>query len=402
MNSIKSQFKSIPESLALHSWEQVVELVTSKNHTLPMQHHRAGILLNRTYFFAIIFSILTPAWILIEWPLLPWPLWGELALFRVFASGLFLLIAWQCKKDHSLNRAMVLMGCLFVLPVLFFLFSQPLSAPYELSYFQKLDISLYSLLPFVIVAGLSLFPLSLKEFLFYSIPVFVIIVYSSQLENGNPIYINLSDVWLFLLILGVSLFSSLNQLRYMISQTSVASYDELTGALTRRAGIEALELQFRLANLNSNNMSLAFIDLDHFKSINDDFGHDAGDEALKSATHSLMDTLRKGDFIIRWGGEEFVVILPGTSEESSRVVIERILHQGLGGRPDGSPLTASIGISDLNHDKAHYWKELVELADERMYQAKKGGRARAIDYLEEAMTWALEKKDIKTNQPPTV
>lgn len=395
MQSLKARLKTFPASLAIHTWDQVFELISSKQHNLPMQQHRADILLNRTFFFATLFSVLTPAWIVFEWAVLPWPLWGELGIIRLIAAALFMIIAWLTRKDHSLHLAMILMGCLLAIPAIFYVLAQPLASTYELSDLQRLDIQLYSLLPFVIAAGLSLFPLSLKEFFFFSTPLLAIIIYSSLFVTDHPIYIDFTNLWLFILILGVSLFSSLNQLRYMISQTSVASYDELTGALTRRAGIEALELQFRLANLNESNISLAFIDLDHFKSINDSFGHDAGDEALKSATHKLMETLRKGDFIIRWGGEEFVVILPGTSEESSRVVIERILHEGLGGRPDGSPLTASIGISDLSHDKARYWKELVELADERMYQAKQTGRARAIGYLEEAMTWALETKEIK-------
>lgn len=395
MLTLKKWLQILPASLSIHTWDQVQELISGKDHNLPMRKHRSDILLNRTLFFASLFSVLTPAWIVVDWYFLPWPLWGELALLRLVACGVFLLIAWQCTKEHTLYRAQVLLAILLLLPSVFYIFALPMAAIYDLSEVQRASIELYSLLPFVIAAGLSLFPLSLKEFSLYAAPLFGLTVYSTIAVGDNPIHIIVTTTWLFLLILGVSLFASLNQLRYMISQTSVASYDELTGALTRRAGIEALELHFRLANLKEDNISLAFIDLDHFKSLNDDFGHNAGDVALKGATHSLMETLRKGDFVIRWGGEEFVVILPGASTEESRVVIQRILDQGLGGRPDGTPLTASIGVAELNTDKLKYWKELVELADERMYQAKQSGRARSIDSLEDALTWAHETKEAK-------
>jgi diguanylate cyclase (GGDEF)-like protein len=82
--------------------------------------------------------------------------------------------------------------------------------------------------------------------------------------------------------------------------------------------------------------------------------------------------------LVRWGGEEFVVILPGASGEEARQVLERVRSAGLGQRPDGSLLTASIGVAERVLDNAEDWSRLVEIADQRMYQAKTSGKNRIV------------------------
>ncbi len=160
------------------------------------------------------------------------------------------------------------------------------------------------------IAGLTLFPLTLKELLSFAAPMLVVVVLASLPQTNSEIPQAVSTIWLFTLILGVAMFASLNQLRYMLSQVNRASYDVLTGLLTRRAGIEILDLQYRLTTMSETHLSILYLDLDHFKTINDLYGHDAGDVVLKSAAQQLCTTVRKGDSVIRWGGEEFIVILP--------------------------------------------------------------------------------------------
>lgn len=384
---LQNWMQSILASMGIHTWEQGADLLTSNEHSLPMRQHRAETVLNRTFFFASAFAVLTPAWIIIDWLFLPWPVWGELALLR-FASGFgFFLIAWRCRKNPNLWRARLFLALMLFMPTLFFLISQPMLSGYELTGAQSAAAAVYGLLPFVMAAGLSLFPLTLREFVLYAVPMISVTLYTTISSEVVDIYGAVSTIWLFLLILGVALFSALNQLRYMISQSSRASYDELTGVLTRRAGIEAMELQFRLSNLRDDNITVAFLDLDNFKSLNDTFGHKAGDDALKGASAQLAETVRKGDSVIRWGGEEFIIILPGAGCQEGRIVIKRLMDAGLGGRPDGSPLTASIGVSELFTDDIKDWKALVELADQRMYQAKQSGRARSVDCKGEPLLW---------------
>ena len=122
-----------------------------------------------------------------------------------------------------------------------------------------------------------------------------------------------------------------NVLLVITSLPDRASAEQLAGALTRRAGIDVLDLQFRLAALNTSALSLLFFDLDHFKSVNDTFGHDVGDRVLRDAAHALAKAVRKCDRAIRWGGEEFVVVLPTADADEADAVSDRIIASGLGG-----------------------------------------------------------------------
>jgi diguanylate cyclase (GGDEF)-like protein len=125
-------------------------------------------------------------------------------------------------------------------------------------------------------------------------------------------------------------------------------------------------------------MAVAFFDLDKFKSINDTFGHEEGDKALKTLADKLREGLRRGDILVRWGGEEFVAILTDTNPEGAKIMLERLRVAGFGVRPDGAPLTASIGVAERTADNVSDWPQLIELADQRMYEAKRTGRDRAV------------------------
>ncbi|OOV78191.1 GGDEF domain-containing protein, partial [Oceanospirillum linum] len=127
-----------------------------------------------------------------------------------------------------------------------------------------------------------------------------------------------------------------------------------------------------------SNFAVLFIDLDKFKNINDTLGHDAGDEILRQTSKALSSCIRRGDAAIRWGGEEFLVLLPHTEASSAKNVVQRIMETGLAQLPDGTPVTASIGMAELVEDHAASWKELVELADQRLYKANQSGRAKCI------------------------
>ncbi len=148
-----------------------------------------------------------------------------------------------------------------------------------------------------------------------------------------------------------------------------------------------LELQFRLAAMSGASLSMLFIDLAHFKSVNDRFGHGAGDAILKGAAQQIARPVRRGDCVIRWGGEEFVVVLPTANAEEVNEVILRIMHGGLGMCPDGRPVTASIGVAESLKDAPRDWKQQLALADQRMYQAKTAGRARSVGVDGESRLW---------------
>jgi two-component system, sensor histidine kinase LadS len=156
-----------------------------------------------------------------------------------------------------------------------------------------------------------------------------------------------------------------------------AQTDPLTGVLNRRSLIERLDAACLRARARGLPISLLFIDLDHFKEINDSFGHQAGDACLRAIIDPIHAELRQSDVIGRYGGEEFVVILSSADAAAANPIAQRILERVAGVRVDGfgSPirLTCSIGVAAS--DRLDVWGEhLIAQADAAVYLAKRLGR----------------------------
>jgi diguanylate cyclase (GGDEF)-like protein len=127
-------------------------------------------------------------------------------------------------------------------------------------------------------------------------------------------------------------------------------------------------------------VSVAILDLDHFKSINDRFGHATGDNVLVRVAGVLCDTLRASDIVVRSGGEEFVIVMPMTDAPAATACCRRI-HKAIneerwGQLADGLIVTASVGVAST-HDLSAL-ETLVNLADRRLYEAKDAGRDRIV------------------------
>ncbi len=281
--------------------------------------------------------------------------------------------------EKRTRTAFSLLTVMLLLPLMFYLVSLHIfTAGTPLTPLGEINAALYALLPFIVVAGLSLFPLTVIELLLYGLPVLLLSAYGAS-QSGDFTWADFAGtVWLAFLVFGAAGFTSSSQLRYMITLVSQASQDPLTGAFTRRSGPEIIDLQFRVSARQDMPFTIVFIDLDDFKSINDNYGHDEGDRILVMFISNLKRFLRRSDAIVRWGGEEFLVVLPNTDMEGTKLLIRRIMKHWLGRRPDGRLLTASFGVAERQMDDLGDWPQLVELADKRMYEAKRAGKHRAV------------------------
>ncbi|WP_418139318.1 diguanylate cyclase [Oceanimonas smirnovii] len=161
----------------------------------------------------------------------------------------------------------------------------------------------------------------------------------------------------------------------------LAATDPLTGLYNRRAFKERLSQEQSLIQRGRAPAALMLMDLDNFKVINDDFGHEAGDKVIEHFASVCKKVFRQADVIGRWGGEEFVVLLPGTTETDACQAAQR-LHQLLAQNQieyDGNTalfITVSIGLCSLSKDCP--LEEALRLADELLYQAKAQGRNRTV------------------------
>ncbi len=156
----------------------------------------------------------------------------------------------------------------------------------------------------------------------------------------------------------------------------LASHDSLTNALTRRNLTEVCQLELERCKRHGRAMSILLIDIDHFKAINDNFGHQTGDRVLVQFVAAVSTLLRRADAIGRLGGEEFVVVLPETSPEVAGVVAERIRAK-VGELNNPERFTVSIGVA-TNRARDDSVEELMARADRAMYQAKERGRDQVV------------------------
>ena len=161
----------------------------------------------------------------------------------------------------------------------------------------------------------------------------------------------------------------------------LARTDPLTGLANRRVLEESLEVEFKRCKRSGEDFALLMIDIDHFKKVNDVYGHDAGDLALIALSKVFLNTARDIDLPARFGGEEFVFLLATTNPHGAWEVAERIRHavsKTLIESPAGNfNITVSIGVASFDPDDAN-WQEPLRRADQGLYAAKAGGRNRVV------------------------
>ena len=362
----------LPAELEPH---ERLKLLIPFHHSLLVSRHRAGLIVDRVRLFALLFALLTPLWAVVDLIVFPYPLWSQLLGLRLVVCLAFFSLLLFYRERGRMTDACLAMFILFAIPTLFYVSSHTLLAHYELVDMPAAVAAGYAFLPFVLMAGLALFPLTLLENL-----LIAMVLLLAQAVAG---YLNWSTLnwpsfvgafWLLILIAGVTGLACMSQLAFMMALLRQAIRDDLTSVFSRNSGEEILQVQWNTSLRNNSALSLAFIDLDHFKQINDTFGHATGDDALRAASQHIQDCMRSSDSLVRWGGEEFLLIMPDTDMTRARQALERLQAIGLGKRPDGTPLTASIGLAERYFDRIEVPQQLLTLADKRMYRAKAAGR----------------------------
>jgi len=167
----------------------------------------------------------------------------------------------------------------------------------------------------------------------------------------------------------------------MLKETVKHLVDDLTGVLTRSAIYSLIEQEVKRIKRYGGKSSLLFVDLDNFKYINDLYGHFEGDKTLLNFVQILKETLRESDTIARYGGDEFIILLPNTSLERAENVADRIIRNL---SQQNLKISCSIGIVEIPTHGTES-EVLIEKADKAMYKAKQAGKGRFFTYIEETL-----------------
>ena len=164
------------------------------------------------------------------------------------------------------------------------------------------------------------------------------------------------------------------KLKIMIGELDkLASTDKLTGAWNRRRFEETVETEMDRLRRYGQRLSLMILDVDHFKNINDNYGHPIGDQVLIDLSNTIRSSLRASDSLTRWGGEEFVILCPNTTADIVSKLAERLRKKIASVKfQEVGTITLSFGVAECGLNET--WEQWLHRADEALYLAKSGGR----------------------------
>lgn len=202
-----------------------------------------------------------------------------------------------------------------------------------------------------------------------------------NIESTEPAAFNTEDLYVLTSLAEIAALA-IDNARLHGETVKLARTDENTGLYNYRFALECLREQLAISRRAGKPLTLMMVDLDRFKSINDRFGHITGDAVLRQFARVLESGVRQGDYVCRYGGEEFCIILPGADSRHASEIANRLLTAvrthpfvDVHGQPLGVPVTASIGLATYpEHGQTE--AELRRAADQALYRAKKEGRDR--------------------------
>jgi diguanylate cyclase (GGDEF)-like protein len=201
-------------------------------------------------------------------------------------------------------------------------------------------------------------------------------------DAGSPLWVDGLNRVFALVAIWVTALMSRNQIRHEARLALLATSDPLTGLLNRRQLVERLERALRRARRTREPLTVCLGDLDGFKAVNDSLGHQEGDRLLVAFAALLGRSVRATDTVGRYGGDEFVLVLPGATVAQAQVVLDRIRHDipgAVGARRGGAlaTVTCTFGVAAMG-PSADSAAELIRAADQALYRGKAAGRDRVV------------------------
>lgn len=351
------------------------DLISARYHSRDFTSSRSEYISVRVRTLAFLFAVLAPLWIPIDALVLEGSaFWGIVTMRLVFTALLVTLGAWG-GRCTVLATARTRVALFIAIPGLFYLGSRMLFGD---GLPETGVLAGYSFLPFLMVALLGVVPLTFIEggALVALNGAFFI---AGELWLGTLFSIpTFGDLWLLALLGLIAIWVQMTQLHMLMRLYREATRDALTGLVNRRVLFRWLDQEVARMRREGKPLCVILFDLDLFKRINDNHGHLSGDAVLHAFGQLLRRELAVTELVGRYGGEEFMAILPGVGIEEARQAAERVrtgCHEVQVANPDRGELisfTTSSGVAALRPDESG--EALLARVDQSLYFAKESGR----------------------------
>lgn len=351
------------------------DIFSTRNHSIDFKSSRADYISVRTRILSLVFAVLALIWIPIDYIAMDDETFGKFLVLRLIFSLAFLLLALWGGRCSELTVARVRITFFIVVPGLFYLVSH-LMLP-EVSEDSALLIG-YSFLPLLVTAFLAIFPLTLLEGgIYITLSVFMFVI-TRVVDDGLFTVNALGDLWLLFLLGGIALWVEVTQLYMLMNLYREATRDALTGLVNRRILSKNLEDEIIRSDSYGSDLYVMLFDLDFFKRINDNYGHMTGDRVLQKFGKILMSHCGVSVVVGRYGGEEFLAIVPERQREEVLALAESIRQSChdvvMRTLQDDREVkfTTSVGVAKRRVNESA--SELFSRVDEELYRAKSSGR----------------------------
>lgn len=349
------------------------DLIAAGDHSDDFCSSRAEYIYMRVRLLAFAFAAMAVLWVPLDLLMLDGPALAAILGLRLGFAGLFLALALWTRWAHSLRLAWLRLGAFMVIPAVFYVCSRTVlggGLP------EQGVLVGYTFFPYLMVSLMAVFPLTLAEGLSYA-GIMTATVVGTELAHSSLYTIPaLGEIWLLVLLAGIAIWAQLAQLHMLLRLYREATRDALTGLVNRRALTHTLEIELNRAGEAGTSLSILLFDLDLFKRINDQYGHLTGDAVLQTFARILERELPRSELIGRYGGEEFIAVLPETDREAARAMAERIRAACHGTSVRVSEghvhFTTSIGVAQWRPGETA--TAVLNRLDQGLYQAKEGGR----------------------------
>jgi len=351
----------------------LADILSTRLHSKDFTDTRFSYIAIRLRIMCLFFAITVPLFAFFDFLTFPFEQAKNLLGSRIALSIALFILAYNSRQQASVLVTRIILSVAFLLPTIFYICT--------MLCFNTMPVAsiplVFSMMPYLIVAMAGLFPLTVAGGLFL---VAIIFVPLSLLEfnqfNGD--YLQLFyKFWLFSLFAGISLWLQSGQLLMLMKLYRESTIDPLTGLINRRVLLRQARLEEQHSAQDSIPFSVIMFDLDRFKRINDTYGHMIGDRVLTMVGNVMRREFRSSDIIARFGGEEFVAILPGLSIEQSIDVAKRIanaIRDEAVALNDGNfiHVTSSIGVTQYQQNESI--EATFKRVDDLLYRAKATGR----------------------------
>lgn len=353
------------------------DIFSARHHSDDFIETRSEYIALRLRFMAIFYAIVVPLWIPLDYQFLRPEHFAPMVFARIVLAGfllplgLFTLRKRSSAQIHAALTLAIVATCLFYAAAMLILNLEPPEQP----------LAGYSFMPFLTVAMLGVFPLTLLWGAALVTTVIAIDLGLAVIQGQLLTAATINQLWVFIMFGGISLWIQAGQLLMLLKLYRESTQDPLTGMVNRRVLMKRLATEIEHVNAGRPSFSILMFDLDRFKRINDNHGHLTGDKVLKKAAALIQGGLREHDIVARFGGEEFVAVLPGATSEEAIVVAERIrqrCYDTVMNASDGQRLQLSTSVGVTRYEAGEAIELTLNRVDDSLYKAKEQGRNRVI------------------------